>query len=96
MVLVTCGRCRKDSGTEVKHSSPAEVRACYEAPQSRYLDFLDGEYEAEARAEYEAEMAAERWYENRGADEAYAERQWEDSRGVIQFSDAMRLAEAGA
>lgn len=92
MALVSCGRCRKESGTEVKHNSVAEVRACYEAPQSRYADFLDGEAAAEARAEYEAEMRYERHLEDRGADEAYAERQWEDARGVVQFEDAFAAA----
>jgi hypothetical protein len=33
--------------------------------------------------------------EERGADEAYAERRWEDARGVLQYEDARELAEAG-
>jgi len=94
MALVSCGRCRKDSGTEVKHASSAEVRACYEAPQSRFADFRDAEDADQARAEYEAEMAAERYFENRGWEEAELDRRMEDAAGVVQFSDAYAAAVA--
>lgn len=46
----------------------------------------------EAQADWEAEQAVERYFENRGWEEAQAERAWEDARGVIQFDDAMRMA----
>ena len=44
----------------------------------------------EALAEWEAEQAYERRYEY--DPEADAFREWEDSRGVIQFSDALDAA----
>lgn len=43
-------------------------------------------------AERRAEMGYERYLEDRGWMEAEAERAWEDSRGVVQFSDAMAQA----
>lgn len=60
------------------------------------MDAYDAYDEASAQAEYEAEMANERWFENRGWEEALAERAWEDARGVIQWEDARDAAEAAA
>jgi hypothetical protein len=68
------------------HATVVEVRHCHDERQAA---------EAEAAGEREAEYRNERWFEDRGAAEADAERAWEDSRGVVQFGDAMRIAEAG-
>jgi hypothetical protein len=81
-MYITCGRCTKDANEVTKHSSVDYVRACYAAATSFYQDMIDDE----GRAEYEAEMAAERYYENRGADDGFE--QWEISRGVESFTDA--------
>jgi len=67
------------------HADAAGLAECLEA-------YLDYEGEMEARAE----MAAERYFEDRGWAEAIAEREWEDARGVVQFGDAMRMAEEAA
>ena len=85
---VTCGRCSKWD-TAVKHGDVQTVRECYAQAQRD---------EDEARAEYEAEWAAERFWEDpygRGAIEAQAQRAYEDSLGVIQWEDARDAAERG-
>lgn len=74
------------------HETVSEVRDCYD--WKYYVE--SGAAEADARAECAAEMANERWFEDRGWAEALAEREWEDARGVIQFEDAMALAEEAA
>lgn len=56
------------------------------------MDALYEMDEADAKAERDAELAAERYFENQGWYEAMAEREHEDSRGVIQFEDAMAMA----
>lgn len=47
---------------------------------------------AEQRAELDAEMAIERYYENAGWAEAEAQREYEDRMGVVQFEDAFAEA----
>lgn len=83
---MNCDNCREF------HATVTEAAECLEA----YEAYLDYEGQMEANAEYAAEMANERWFENRGWEEAIAEREWEDARGVIQFEDAMRMAEEAA
>jgi hypothetical protein len=56
---ITCGRCTKDSGDIVKHTCIDDVRACYANDFSFYEEMLQDE----GRAEHEAEMAAERYWE---------------------------------
>lgn len=77
----------------------AAIRAAYDA---LWLDAFISQEEAftyqewyeirEVEVEMRAEMGYERYLEDRGWMEAEAERAWEDSRGVIQFEDAMREA----
>lgn len=79
------------------HESVAQVRLCFARKDEFGLrsleeEALEEQWGEEARAEYEAEMAVERYYENRGAEEDYAFEQWERDRGVIQFEDAYRMA----
>lgn len=50
----------------------------------------------EAASEMAAELANERYFEDRGYDEARAFEDWEASRGVIPFDVAMREAERSA
>lgn len=45
-----------------------------------------------AKAEYEAEMANERWFEDRGYDEARFQEDMEAKMGVQSFADAMAEA----
>jgi hypothetical protein len=72
-----CGNCRD------RHATADTVRDCYAITRAE---------QAEAAAEAAAENAYERYLENRGYDEAAAERAWEDARGVVQFEDAYRAA----
>jgi len=69
------------------HRSVDEVRNCH----------AEAAYWAQAEASYNPDEdgsdAYVRHLENAGYDEAYAERQWEDARGVVQFSDAWDLAD---
>ena len=87
------------------HDTLAQAKVCWvkteraKAEVARIVTQEAAEQEArdaEARAEIEAEQAVERHFENRGTDEAMAERQWEDARGVVQFEDAMLEAERTA
>jgi hypothetical protein len=61
------------------------VRECY---YHRYHG------EEEARAEQAAEMAAERYYEERGYDEARAFEEWEARQGKVSYEQARDAAEA--
>lgn len=66
------------------HASVAEVKDCYAQ-------------EADAAAEYAAEMAAERYYEEGGANgwmEAAAFEEWEAAHGMVPFHVAMAEADA--
>lgn len=79
------------------HDSTAQVRLCFARSadfglRSHEEEMLEQDWSEQMRAEYEAEMAVERYYENRGAEENYAFEQWEHERGVIQFEDAYRMA----
>jgi len=50
---------------------------------------------AEQEADLANERAQERYYEDRGSYEAALQRQMEDSRGVIQFDDALAASRRG-
>ncbi len=65
------------------HASAEAVRACYA---------LGRELDAEAAAERRAELAAERYWEDRGYWEAQAQDAYEASHGVIPFDEAYRMA----
>jgi hypothetical protein len=69
-----------------QHDTVTQARECEQEAAENYWGHLD------AMAELEAERRNERWFEDRGADEAYLERQWETARGVVQFEDAMAEA----
>jgi hypothetical protein len=76
---IKCGNCSH------RHNTPADVKACYQASR---------DYEArEAQAEYDAEMAIERYYENRGWAEQAAFERWEQDNGAVDFSEALAAAE---
>ena len=78
------------------HASVAQVRLCFARKDDGLYSFeeeaLLEQWEDEARAEHEAEMAVERYFENRGWQEALAQREYEDRMGVVQFEDAYRAA----
>jgi hypothetical protein len=72
-----CGNCKNH------HATAADIRACYAR---------DRELLQRADSEFDADTAYTRYLEDRGHDEAVAERAWEDARGVVQFDDAYRQA----
>lgn len=74
---VRCGN--HGRGDKVYHADVATVKACYA---------IRAEETAQQNAEIEAERAYERKLEDAGSAEAYAEAQWEASRGVVDFSTA--------
>jgi hypothetical protein len=78
MARITCAHCKQT------HATVAEVREC------AYEQY---EGEAQARAEHEAEMAIERYFEDRGWYEAALQEEMEARMGVIGFAEAMALAE---
>jgi hypothetical protein len=86
---ITCGRCTKESGDIVKHTSVEFIRECYANEFSLYEEMLQDQ----GRAEYEAEMAAERYWEL-GIDDGFDE--WEASRGVLSYEDARDAAARSA
>lgn len=87
MIYLSSIKCRA-TGALHTHESVAEVKNCY-----AYEAYCNSpEAEADARAEAEAEMAYERHLEDRGWMEAAAFEEWEASRGVVQFRDAMEAA----
>jgi hypothetical protein len=61
------------------HPNADTVRYCYQERE-------------EAMAMMEAERANERFFEERGLDEALAQDAWEARNGVVSFSDAYRMA----
>jgi hypothetical protein len=70
-----------------------------EAAHALALDWdheMDRVAQAEADAEYAAEMAVERWYEDRGWMEAALQEEMEARAGVIPFHVAMAAADAEA
>lgn len=79
---VRCGNHRYGPG-KTYHQNVEAVRACYA---------ITREQEAQQKAELAAELRNEQWFENRGWDEARAQEDWEASRGVIPFDEAMRQA----
>lgn len=92
-MTVRCG----NHTTETRHASPADVRECY---ADRYAREYEEEYEASLVycSLCDGLGHGQPGYgpcplEERGADEAYAERQWENARGVLQWEDARDLAE---
>jgi hypothetical protein len=66
-----------------QHDTVADARECEDGA-------------AEARAEYLAELAVERFFEYRGYDEHRAFEDWERSRGVVDFPTAYALARGEA
>ena len=78
------------------HESVAQVRLCFarkeEGLYSLEEEALLEQWEDEARAEREAEMAVERYFEDRGWEDAFTQREHEDRMGVVQFEDAYRAA----
>lgn len=76
---IRCGHC--STRWEVRrHATVADVRRCWIATD---------EETAEAAAEIAAELRNERFFEERGFDEARAQEQWEADRGAISFRDAL-------
>ena len=65
-------------GQDCTHLSVTEIDLCNEHQDAEYW----------ARAEYSAEMAAERHHEDRGYWDAREQEDEEARRGVIQFEDA--------
>lgn len=76
-------RCGNHGTLRTYHPNADTVKFCY---------VITDEMRAQQEAELAAEARAERWFEERGADEAYAQDRWEQERGVIQFADAYRMA----
>lgn len=75
------------------HESVAQVRLCFARKDEfglRSLEelALEERWEDEARAEYEAERAAERYWEDRGWQEALAQDEYEARMGVVPFDVA--------
>ena len=73
-----CGNCNRDwhrkyGVAKLRHASAAAVKFCYE---------ITAELVADSDAEHAAEMAALRYYENRGYWDAQAHDAWEASRGI--------------
>lgn len=80
------------------HESVAQVRLCFARKDDFGLRSIEEkalleQWDEEMRAEAEAEMAVERYYENRGAEEDYAFEEWEAARGVVPFHVAAEMAE---
>lgn len=78
-------RCGNHGRDKVRHLNIETVRFCCD---------LRRQQEAEQAAEIAAEQALERHLENRGADEAYAQEQWEARNGVVDFETAWAIADA--
>lgn len=71
------------------HQWAAEQQRQSEAQQA-----MEDAYEQEAaNADWEAEQRNERWFEERGYDEARAQEDHEARLGVVSFHDALREAE---
>lgn len=79
MATIKCGNCKRT------HISVSDVRRCYEITAN--------EERMQAEAEYDAEMAVERYYENRGWAEAQAFEQWEQRNGARDYWAAKAEAE---
>lgn len=79
------------------HDSVAQVKLCYAREggirSHEEVAILD-HWAAESEAEIYAENAWLRHAESAGWEEAELDRQMEDRRGVIQFSDALAASEA--
>ena len=79
-----CGRCnngwrKAEKMPRIRHADSAAVRMCYAVAT---------EMEADMYADYEAEMAVERHFEDRGYYEARAQDDYEARMGVVSFADA--------
>lgn len=98
--MIRCG----NHASRTKHSDKDQVKMCYQGagvvsselivtPRETYtfsvVAFPDDEDDDGAAA---AEMAYERYLEDRGSDEARLQDQVEAERGVISFSDAWDMA----
>jgi hypothetical protein len=96
-MTVRCGN-RKAHGTDhltgAYHRDSAEVRACYAAGATGIPSLEEEAADQEALAELMAEQAVERYFEDRGYEEARFQEQQEARLGVVQFGDAMAAAEA--
>jgi len=75
-----CGYCK------ARHLNVTAIRDCYDAGL-RYEADLE-----QIAAEHAAELAAERWHEDRGWDAARADEAIEAARGVIPFHEAYAAA----
>lgn len=78
-------RCGNHGSARVRHDNTEAVRACYEQAEGD---------RRQADAEYDAEMAIERYLENRGYDDARAQDEYEQRMGVIPFDVAFAAAMA--
>lgn len=78
---VRCGA--HGRGTPIYHESAAAVKLCYAVAR---------EMEAQSRAEAEAELRNERWFEDRGWEEARAQEDYEARMGMVDFGTAYREA----
>lgn len=78
---VRCANHNPDNQT--RHENADAVRECF-----RFTYELD----AAAEADHAAELAVERWFEDRGYDEARAQEDHEARMGVVPFHEAMAAA----
>lgn len=74
---IRCGYCKG------RHANRETVRYCHESGRAQ---------EELAEADYRAELAVERWYEDRGYWDARAQEDYEARMGVIPFDVAMAEA----
>lgn len=82
---------------EHHHDTVAQVRLCYARKDEFGLRSheelaLQEQWDEQQLAEITAELAAERYLEDRGWEDAFAQREYEDRMGVVQFEDAYRAA----
>jgi hypothetical protein len=73
MARIICAHCKS------VHASVPEVKACYRAQQEEIFW---------GQVEHDAEMGVERFYENRGFDEARNQEDHERRNGVTGFQEA--------
>lgn len=80
---VRCGNHRPTHGREaVHHDTVRDVRRCYEVGADAFAEELQHDWEAAA------ELAAERFWEDRGWAEAMLQEECEARAGVVPFSAA--------
>ncbi len=68
-----CGECKG------RHHSIKAIKLCH---------LVSADHKADAQADYLAMLAESRYFENRGADEALAQDEYEARNGVIGFREA--------